>query len=337
MKPAVLITALCCYQSAFAQDPATSAFSSQLNVLMDMTKASGDTAEHDSAVRALTTLEAQYQAADDWLLFGNLKAFRGRNGEVLTDNIQGISNIDAADRFSKIYEVYLQWQVGADTRLKCGQVDANLEFAFVPVAGSFISPPLGITPTAIALPTYYDPAMSCSAFYEPERGFQWMGGVFAGRNHLNFAEQFWVAEGRYVTDKSQLSYGYWSHNGDWNLLADENQTVAIDGWYLNYQHQLSDATTLFMVLSRLDDAVDALEEHRMLGVVTELPWQGQQLGMMVSQAALRHAPDEWLVETYWQYPISEQFFVQPVLQYIKHADSELNHSYLFTLRASLTF
>ena len=336
MKPIFLTLVLACCQHAYAQD-AQSPFSSQLNVLLDMTKASGDTLERDSAVRALTTLEGQYQPSDQWLVFGNLKAFRGQNGEEITENIQGISNIDAADRFNKIYELYLQWQVATDTRLKCGQVDANLEFAFVPVAGSFISPPLGITPTAIALPTYYDPAMSCSVFYEPKQGFQWMGGVFAGRDHLNFAEQFVVAEGRYVTEKSQVSYGYWTHNGHWELLTEEPHSTAIDGWYINYQRRISESTTLFFVLSRLDDAVDMLQEHRMAGVVTDLPWQGQQWGLMVSQAAQRHDGDEWLVETYWQWPVSEQFFIQPVVQYINHAGEELDTSYLFTLRASLTF
>ncbi len=339
MKPIILLsTCFCCHLAyATATTPAEEhAFSSQFNVLLDMTKAGGDTLERDSAVRALSTLEAQYQSGDDWLVFGNLKAFRGQNGEEISENIQGISNIDA-EPFSKIYEVYVQYQVTADTRLKCGQVDANLEFAFVPVAGSFISPPLGITPTAIALPTYYDPAMSCSAFYEPERGFQWMGGVFAGRNHRNFAEQFVVAEGRYVTEKSQLSYGYWTHNGDWQTMTDENQTTAIDGWYLNYQRQITDSLTYFMVLSRLNDAVDTIEEHRMVGIVQELPWQGQQWGLMVSQAAIRHASDEWLIESYWQYPVTEQIFVQPVIQYIKHAGTELDSTYLFTLRASLTF
>ncbi len=35
-----------------------------------------------------------------------------------------------------------------------------------------------------------------------------MGGVFAGRDHLNFAEQFYLAEGRYVTANSRSTVGY---------------------------------------------------------------------------------------------------------------------------------
>lgn len=336
MKPLILCAALGFCPFACATETAETAFSSQFNVLLDMTAAAGDTLERDSAVRALGSFDAQYQVDDSWLVAGNLQAFRGQNGEEITGNIQGISNIDAI-HFSKIYEVYVQKQLTNETRVKCGQVDANTEFAFVPVAGNFISPPLGITPTVIALPTYYDPAMSCSVFYEPQRGFQWMGGVFAGRNHRNFADQFFVAEGRYVTDTSQLSYGYWRHNGQWSLVFDEHVTSAIDGWYLNYQHQLSDSLTYFMVLSRLNDNVDMIGEHRMVGVVQELPWQGQQWGMMVSQVAARQGDDEWLLETYWQYPLSEQLWVQPVLQYINHAEGELDSTYLFTLRASLTF
>jgi hypothetical protein len=150
---------------------AEEAFNQEFSVLADLSKATGDTGEETSAQRMLATWDAQYELSPRWSVAGNLKAFRGDNGEALTDNIQGISNIDA-ERFSKIYELYMQYQVSEQTRIKCGQVDANLEFAVIPVAGSFISPPLGITPTAIALPTYYDPALSCSAFYEPKR---WQG------------------------------------------------------------------------------------------------------------------------------------------------------------------
>ncbi len=237
----------------------------------------------------MATWDAQYQLSPRWTVAGNLKAFRGDNGEALTDNIQGISNIDA-ERFSKIYELYMEYQWNEQTRLKCGQVDANLEFAVVPVAGAFISPPLGITPTAIALPTYYDPALSCSAFYEPERGFQAMAGVFAGRDHLDFADQFMILEGRYVQEHGQLVVGHWQHNGDWPL-NESAEFVAIGGWYANYQHQVSDKLTVFIGLSTLLDEVDAIEEHRLIGVVYQLPWQDQQAGVMASQVTVPMAND----------------------------------------------
>ena len=270
-----------------------------------------------------------------WLLAGNLKAFRGRNGELLTGNIQGISNIDAI-QFSKIYEFYLQYKFDDETRVKCGQVDANLEFAFVPVAGGFISPPLGITPTAIALPTYYDPAVSCSAFYEPEQGFQWMAGLFAGQNQTDFSSQFMVAEGRYVTSQSRTSYGYWHHHGDWTTL-NEQQLRAISGWYLNHQHQLSAEVTVFAEWSGLNDDVDILHQHRMFGVVWELPVAGNQLGLMHSTVTAQDRQSEQMLEAYWLCAVTPHIQLQPVVQWIHHIDPALDRSLVTTLRLMAQF
>ena len=329
-----------CSQLAFSVVSAEPSFSHETNLLIDISKADFDPTDVEeappsSAERMLATWSFQYEMTPRWSMAGNLKAFRGDNGEQLTDNIQGISNIDA-ERFSKIYEWYMQYQWSDDTRVKCGQVDANLEFAVVPVAGGFISPPLGITPTAIALPTYYDPALSCSVFYEPSQGFQAMGGVFAGRDHLNFGEQFYVLEGRYVQTNSQLVVGHWQHNGDWPL-NDTEQFVAISGWYVNYQHQIHSSVTVFLGWSTLVDEVDSLKEHRLIGVVHDLPWGEQQVALMASQVTIPSSNDELLVEAYWQVPVWEQLVLQPVVQYIDQVAGTEDDAWIGTLRMSLTF
>lgn len=310
-------------------------FNQQFSIINDNSWLSGFEDQASQASRALFTWDWQLEAGPQWLVAGNLKAFRGRNGELLTGNVQGISNIDA-EHFSKIYELYLQYKFDDETRLKCGQVDANLEFAFVPVAGGFISPPLGITPTAIALPTYYDPAASCSVFYEPEHGFQWMTGLFAGQDHTNFSSQFMVAEGRYVSAQSRTSYGYWHHHGDWTTL-NEQQLRAISGWYLNHQQQVSDELTLFAVWSGLNDDVDILHQHRMLGLVWELPVAGHQLGLMHSTVTAQDRQSEQMIEGYWQWSLTPQIQLQPVLQWIHHIDPALDHSLVATLRLMAQF
>lgn len=330
MKIPVLLTTLAGFSSCVAL---ASSFEHSVNLLSDHSVVSKPRQDAHSAHRMLVTAEWQWTMDEQWLIAGNLKAFRGDNGESLTENSQGISNIDA-EKFSKIYEMFVQYQFSADSRLKCGQVDANLEFAFVPVAGTFISPPLGITPTAIALPTYYDPAMSCSFFYEPEQGFQWMGGVFAGRDHLNFSEQFYVAEGRYVTAKARWSYGVWHHNGDWDLI-DEQKIKAISGWYLNYQLQMSDDWTLFAVWSSLNDEVDITRQHHMLGLVRQ--YQQHQLGMMFSEVSQLQRAKEYLVELYWQHELNPDLMLQPVLQWIDHAEAGLANQWVWSVRLNWTF
>jgi porin len=285
------------------------------------------------AHRLLLTYDFQFSGESPWSLSGNFKMARGNNGEALTENLQGISNIDA-EHFSKLYELYLQYQLNDTTRLKCGQVDANLEFAFVPVAGGFISPPLGITPTAIALPTYYDPAMSCSVFYEPDRGFQWMGGVFAGRDHLDFAEKFYLAEGRYVTANSRSTFGYWRHNGDWEDLRD-GQIKPIDGWYLNHQYQLTTDWSLIAVWSRLQDNVDVSRQHQMLGAVRQ--FEQHQFGVMASKVLVPEQRAEWLAEIYWQHQWLEQVQIQPVLQWVRHSEPDWGNNLVLSVRLNWTW
>jgi carbohydrate-selective porin OprB len=287
------------------------------------------------ASRVLLTYDWQLSPADGWLVQGNLKAFRGRNGEQLTDNREGISNIDAA-HFSKIYELFVQYQWADDQRLKCGQVDANLEFAMVPVGANFISPPLGITPTAIALPTYYDPALSCSYFYEPAEGFQWAAGVFAGRGHTDFADQFAVAEGRYLTSQSRTSWGYWRHNGDWQQL-DDRPVVLVSGWYVNHQQSLGAQWSWFLVWSGLNDNVDVLHQHRMLGLVYQRPAQAEELGLVASQATGRDEADELMLEGYWQFSLHDGVQLQPVLQWIHYDQPERDANLVLTLRLLLQF
>lgn len=330
MKTPLLLTTLAGITSCCAFG---NGFDYSFNLLSDHSVASNTRQADSNAHRLLFTTEWQWQADDRWLVAGNLKAFRGDNGEGLTENLQGISNIDA-EKFSKIYEAYVQYQFNAETRAKCGQVDANLEFAFVPVAGTFISPPLGITPTAIALPTYYDPAMSCSVFYEPEQGFQWMGGVFAGRDHLDFAEQFYVAEGRYVTASSRWSYGFWHHSGDWELL-DETKIKAISGWYLNYQLQLNQDWALFAVWSSLNDEVDITRQHHMLGLVRQ--YEQHQLGMMFSEVTQPQSAKEYLAELYWQHQLQPDLLLQPVLQWVKHGEAGLEDQFVWSVRLNWSF
>ncbi len=310
-------------------------FQHQFSFINDNSRASGFRGEQSQASRALLSWDWQYELPAQWQMAGSLKAFRGRNGELLTDNIQGISNIDAA-HFNKIYELYLQYQLDDTSRIKCGQVDANLEFAFVPAAAGFISPPLGITPTAVALPTYYDPAASCSVFYEPAQGFQWMSGFFAGEGHSDFSAQFTVAEGRYVSAYSRTSYGYWRHHGDWTTRT-ATSLRAVSGWYLNHQQQVSARLVLFGVWSGLNDDVDILHQHRMLGLVWQPGAQTQQFGLMYSMVTAAERQSEQMIEGYWQWTVTSQLQLQPVLQWVRHADPARSHSLVATLRLMAQF
>lgn len=316
--------------------PALATTRSAVTVINDNSYVVGQIdADKRAASRVLLTWDFSKQWQHNWSFAGNLKAFRGSNGEQLTANRQGISNIDA-EHFAKIYEMYLQYQADDVSRVKCGQLDANLEFAMVPIGATFISPPLGITPTAVALPTYYDPALSCSYFYEPEQGLQWAGGVFAGRSQHNFAEQFYVAEGRYVSAHGRTSWGYWHHNGDWPSLLTERLQPAT-GWYLNHQQECAAGSYWFFVWSGLRDQIDMLHQHRMAGLVFGQWVADQEFGLVLSQVTAVDKQDEWMLESYWLWQLHSQFQLQPVLQWIRPAQPDNSDSLVITLRVLASF
>lgn len=337
MKRYVILASLITFQTqAQAQvqaQPQATDFTQQWNLIADHSWASGYRAEDvRSAHRGLLTWDMQYQLNSQWAFQGNLKAFRGRNGERLIGNREGISNIDA-EVFSKVYEAFVVYRPDEQQRIKCGQVDANLEFAMIPSGGNFISPPLGITPTAIALPTYYDPALSCSYFYEPELGWQAAFGVFAGRDAHSFAEQFYIAEARYVTERSRWSFGYWRHNGQWEHVTQPKLEPA-SGWYVNGEFQQG-PLTFFTVWSGLVDDVDILHQHRMLGVTYQ--HERAESGLVLSQVTAAGQEDEWMVEGYHQWSLLEQVVIQPVVQWVHYQQPDKPASIVWTLRWIWTF
>ena len=95
--------------------------------------------------------------------------------------------------------------------------------------------------------------------------------------------------------------------------------------------------TVFIGLSTLLDEVDAIEEHRLIGVVYQLPWQDQQAGVMASQVTVPMANDELQFEAYWQFPITENLLLQPVVQYIDNVAGTDNQAWVSTLRVAFTY
>lgn len=75
----------------------------------------------------------------------------------------------------------------------------------------------------------------------------------------------------------------------------------------------------------------------MLGVVWELPVAGHQLGLMHSTVTAQDRQSEQMIEGYWQWAVTPQVQLQPVLQWVHHIDPALDHSLVATLRLMTQF
>ncbi|MGU3316685.1 carbohydrate porin [Sphingomonas sp. M6A6_1c] len=62
----------------------------------------------------------------------------------LAGSIQGIDNIEVADRRLKLYEAWLEQGIGSDTTLRTGLYDINSEFYQNEAAGLLVSPMFGV-------------------------------------------------------------------------------------------------------------------------------------------------------------------------------------------------
>lgn len=111
--------------------------------------------------------------------FGQLMWRPGPNGSAILGDTQGFSNIDAEPLFGAGEVWYEQRLFEERFRIKAGRVDANTEFATVPVAADFLSSSMGYSPT-IAMPSYPTPAASVSVFVQPAPHFHVGAGLFNG-------------------------------------------------------------------------------------------------------------------------------------------------------------
>jgi porin len=146
---AAAVMALAVGGSAAAQDASTPAWTLAATYKADVAGvASGGL---DTGIRVLDDLyiagKVDLDAAFGWKraqahasLLNNL----GGRPNTLAGSIQGIDNIEVADRRLKLYEAWLEQGIGADATLRTGLYDVNSEFYQNEAAGLLISPMFGV-------------------------------------------------------------------------------------------------------------------------------------------------------------------------------------------------
>lgn len=93
----------------------------------------------------------------------------------------GYSDIAVAERVLELSEFW--WDQRIDDgpwRIKIGKIDANEDFAAIPVTGDFVASSAALPTTIFAMPTYPSPALGASVFLDPADDWHFGFAVFDG-------------------------------------------------------------------------------------------------------------------------------------------------------------
>ncbi len=105
------------------------------------------------------------------------------HGRGITEDFVGdaqvLSNIDAPERMQVSEYFWEQNWFDGQLRSVVGKIDANAEFAVVPIAAEFINSSFGFHPT-VAMPTYPDPSAGATVFWDVTEWLHLAAGVWDG-------------------------------------------------------------------------------------------------------------------------------------------------------------
>lgn len=291
----------------------------------------------------------------------NIGAFmwRGSNGSELVGDIQAFSNIDA-DRFAHFNEVWLQQSFGNGLRIKAGRIDANVEFAAVGAAGSFITSSAGFSPTIAGLPTYPNPKAAINVIGQPTKWLQLSGGVFQG----TFETLEGQARDRFIIGQAQASWtggylhvGRWQHTGAATRFDGGVERNTSD-WYAAIEQRVSGAdgagdapahgVRLFAKYGHAPQSVSAFQQHAMAGLVLDGGLRaraGEQLGLAVTHVDLSDIAEagfqgnETSFEAFYQVPLFSSIQLRPDFQYIVRPSGSMAtpSALVTTLRVVMSF
>lgn len=153
-------------------------------------------------------------------------------GETYDGAAQLYSNIDAPSR-TILYELWLEQKIFSDKlRLKGGKIDANTEFAAVPSAADFLNSSMGFSPTILAFPTYPEPKLGLSAFWQASKKYGLGMGAFqtASGPTLSIVEPGRAWNFGETEHPGRLALGYWRLDGK-VARFDGDESSGAQGFY----------------------------------------------------------------------------------------------------------
>lgn len=289
-----------------------------------------------------------------------------------TGDLQVFSNIDADGR-TQLAELWYEQALSDDRlRVTVGKVDANSLFAFVENGAEFIHSSPGWSPTIVGFPSYPDPAMSASVFYEPNGAVYLGAGLFDGA--LNEGVMTGTrGPGTYFHDPGDLfiigetgtrwstgdglagraGLGVWHHHGTFERF-DGGTEDGTSGFYVVFDQDLWQkdehrGVNMFAQYGYADKQVSEIEHHAGAGFTATGLVANRQDDVLGLMASLAHLSDEagagftedyeLAIELFYKVQVNESFSIKPDLQYIIHpgGDAALKDALVATLRGELTF
>lgn len=300
-------------------------------------------------------------------VFADLYWTDGDSISALAGDVQGVSNIEADNRFQLAELWYEQVMFDGALRLKVGKIEANSEFAFVDAAGEFINSSAGFSPTLIALPTFPDPSTGIILSWSPNDRFSLTAGFMDGAATVDGVttgdlgpstffdddvsdDYVWMLEANLSWDGGRAGVGVWHHTGDFARFSGGMDDGAT-GFYALAEHRVwspgdDRGIDLFAQFGLADDEVSEVEYHLSLGAAWWGPFEGRpgdSVGLYASTAFMSEpagfTDDETVIELYYNFQVTPAVAIKPDIQYVidPGGSSAVDDALVAGVRVQVTF
>lgn len=310
------------------------------------------------------------------LAYFDAYTLQGRDPSSDIGDIQGISNIQGDD-VDVLAEAWLQTWIGDHLRVKFGKVDFNSEFAFCELAGEFIHPSAGISPTIAGAPTFPHPSTALNVFLVPNEHLYFGVGLFDGAGAIDGVrtgrhglggifessdsdDWFYVAEGGVAWTggnrwgSGRVAIGAWWHTGEFPRFAG-GDADGTQGFYVVADQVCwrenptvagdEQGIGVFASFGFTDDDVWDFGANAVFGVSWRGPLAGRDddvFGLAVMHADLAdpvYAQDETTFETFYKFQLTPSLSLKPGLQWVvdPSGDPTIDDALVGTLRIEINF
>lgn len=315
------------------------------------------------------TLAADFEELGLWrggrfVVFAQDMHGRGITEQFVGD-FQVLSNIDAPDRMQVSEYFWEQNWLDGQLRTVIGKIDANAEFAVVPIAGEFINSSFGFHPT-VPMPTYPDPSAGVAVFWDVNEWFRLAGGVWDGepdgRNwgvsgsgsifSIYEAEIHYRLFGKLP---GQAHASIWHHSGPVESLLDpgrefaDNYGAECEAQQMLLREDRNDKDneqglyTLFQFGWSPNDR-NEINQYYGAGLLYRGPLRGRDndsagvgVAHVIFSDELPNMDYETVVEVFYSVQLIPWIRIQPDLQYIAHPSGRYRDAFVYGTRFEIAW
>ncbi|MEZ6040403.1 MAG: carbohydrate porin [Planctomycetaceae bacterium] len=286
-----------------------------------------------------------------------------------TGDYQFYSNIDGSPRPDNVFQITEYWYehefLDGAVAVKLGKQDANADFAYVELGGSFINTSLGLIPT-VPLPTWPNPGFGLALFASPGDLVQFKFGLYDGSPSVGYQSggrwalstigdngAFAIAEllltPRFGVDEelpASIRTGVWFHTGRFENTNTGQFESGNHGIYIGYDQMLwsegADAQGFggFAQFGYAPAELNSVRQHWGGGLVYRGLFSGRdddELGLGFSSVRFSDSSlrSETAVELFYQATLTPFAVIQPDIQYIASPSGNIRDALVVGLRTEI--